>query len=156
MNTKSRLRDADVISGAILAALGTYILAQARGWVYYGPDGPGPGFFPTWYGLAMVALSALLIANRIMRDRADEEGAIKWGGAGRALGTWAAFAGCALLLKPLGFALSFAALTFFVVKIIFGRPMLTAAVTAIGASAVFQLVFPLTLGVPLPVGMLGF
>ena len=33
-----------------------FIVTQARFWNYYTPDGPGPGFFPTWYGLLMIGL----------------------------------------------------------------------------------------------------
>ena len=29
------------------------------------PDGPGPGFFPSWYGVAMVVLSLALIVSRL-------------------------------------------------------------------------------------------
>ena len=48
------LRNGDVLSAAVLAALGVYIFMEAREWTYLGDDGPGPGFFPIWYGIAMV------------------------------------------------------------------------------------------------------
>ena len=57
------VRNGEVISGAVLAALGVYIFLQSRAWDYYTADGPGPGFFPTWYGVAIVALSLALIVN---------------------------------------------------------------------------------------------
>ena len=57
------LQKGDVISGAVLAALGVYIITQARAWDYYTLDGPGPGFFPFWYGVVMLVLSLLLIVN---------------------------------------------------------------------------------------------
>src|SRR5262249_47572898 len=53
---KAWARDGDVISGAVLSALGLFIFLRAHQWDYSGPDGPGPGFFPTWYGLGMIAL----------------------------------------------------------------------------------------------------
>ena len=52
-----RLRSPDVWSGLALAALGAYIVFRARGWDYLTPEGPGPGFFPLWYGVAMLGLS---------------------------------------------------------------------------------------------------
>ena len=47
-------------------------------------------------------------------------------------------------------------LTFFIVIVVFRRPMLTAAVTAVVAALVFHLIFPVILNVPLPTGFLGF
>lgn len=52
----SVVRRGDFWAGLVLAALGTYIVVSARAWVYMGEDGPGAGFFPVWYGSAMVAL----------------------------------------------------------------------------------------------------
>ena len=60
-------RDRDVLSGAVLAGLGVFILSQALEWTYLGPDGPGPGFFPTWYGLAMIALSLGLVVKAAVK-----------------------------------------------------------------------------------------
>lgn len=147
----------DVISGALLGALGVYIVVEARKWTYLAADGPGPGFFPTWYGVGMIVLSLALIVTAAMkpRSRADQDAvdpAARW----RALGTWAAFVAAALLLKPLGFVLSFALLTFFVVAAVFRRPLTTAAITAVCAALTFHLTFPVVLSVPLPVGWFGF
>src|SRR5688572_15471746 len=107
---KELLRDGDVISGALLAALGVFILLESHKWGYYAPTGPGPGFFPTVYGLGMVALSLLMIANRIRRS--GDKQAFDWRATGRGLATWLAFVAAALLLKPMGFVLSFALLMF--------------------------------------------
>jgi len=54
-------KNSDVLSGAALAALGIYIMTQALSWEYFGPDGPGPGFFPFWYGVAMTSLALVLM-----------------------------------------------------------------------------------------------
>jgi putative tricarboxylic transport membrane protein len=152
---KGLLRDGDVISGAVLSALGLYIFLQAHQWDYSGPDGPGPGFFPTWYGLGMIALSLVMIAQRI-RSGALADGAIDWGAAARGFGTWAAFTLSVALYKPLGFTISFALLTGFIVAVIFRRSLLTAAVTGAGLAAAFYLVFAVALDVGLPTGWLGF
>jgi len=148
------LRDGDVISGALLAALGVYIFMQGRAWDYYTADGPGPGFFPVWYGVAMVALSLLLVVSKITKT--GERPAVDWAATGRALITWLAFALAAALMEPLGFVLSFALLTFFIVAFIFRRPLLTAGVTAVCVALGFYLVFPIALSLPLPAGFLGF
>src|SRR5690349_15665000 len=114
---KALLGDGDVISGAVLSALGLYIFLQAHQWDYSGPDGPGPGFFPTWYGLGMIALSLVMIGQRV-RKGTTAAGAIDWIAAARGFGTWAAFTLSVALYKPLGFAISFALLTCFVVAVI--------------------------------------
>ena len=145
----------DVVSGAVLAALGVYILAQSRAWDYYTADGPGPGFFPAWYGASMVALSLLLIWSALRNDN-SERGPVDWPSTGRALATWFAFAVSVALMEPLGFLVSFALLTFFIVAVIFRRPVITAGITAAVAALAFHVVFPVVLNVPLPTGLLGF
>ena len=63
-------KSGDLWSGIALAALGAYIVIQARQWEYLGPEGPGAGFFPLWYGVAMLALSVLLIVSNLRRGSA--------------------------------------------------------------------------------------
>src|SRR5213075_3492609 len=88
----------DQKSGLALAALGAYIVAQARGWDYLTDDGPGPGFFPLWYGIAILACSAW----RVVFGKSPNA---DWRGAGRALATWGAVALSVALVKYIGFAL---------------------------------------------------
>ena len=145
----------DLWSGVALAALGAYIVIQARQWEYLGPEGPGPGFFPLWYGVAMLGLSALLIFSNLRR-RPDRGNAIEWIRVGRALSTWFALAASVALFKPLGFVVSFALLTYFIVAVMYRRPLKIAALTAVASAAGFYLVFDRALGVPLPAGFLGF
>ena len=52
-------RKSDFWAGLALAALGTYIVSKAAGWSYMAEDGPGAGFFPLWYGGAMVVISTI-------------------------------------------------------------------------------------------------
>lgn len=152
----TKIPDGDVLSGAVLAGLGAYIIVEARGWEYLGPDGPGPGFFPIWYGIAMVALSLILIGVTVLRPALTERKPVNRGEVARALSTWAAFAGSIAALKVLGFLLSFALLTLFVMWVMYRRPLATALVVAVGSSAGFYLLFPLALNVSLPTGVLGF
>lgn len=152
---KAAFRDGDVISGGLLAALGLYIVLEARNWTYSGPGGPGPGFFPIWYGVLMIALSLAMIAGKLVKTREEDDDAADWWGIGRALITWLSFAAAVALLKPLGFLLSFGLLTFFLVTVVFRRSLITAAITAIAIGLAFQLTFPLALSVPLPIGLLG-
>ncbi len=152
--SKDILRNGDVLSGAVLAALGVYIFMESRHWVYYGDDGPGPAFFPAWYGVAMVVLSLALMVTTI-RNRTKAE-ATDWAGVRRALVAWAVFAICAASMFWLGFFVSFAILTFFTVAYVFRQPPLTGAIIAICAAAGFYVVFPFALSVQLPTGVFGF
>lgn len=138
-----RRRSADFWSGLALAALGGYIVNEARGWEYMTSEGPGPGFFPLWYGIAMLGLSLYLVF-------APSDTRVDWRGTGRALATWAAFAVSVAVLKWAGFVISFAALVFFMIAVMYRRSALTAALVALGTAGAFYLVFPLALGVALP------
>lgn len=137
----------DFWSGLALCGLGAYIVSEAVRWEYLGPDGPGPGFFPLWYGIAMLGLSLALVAASVKRQDLER---VDWSGAGRAFATWLALALSVALLKVAGFVVCFAALAFFIVAVMYRRPLKTAAVVAVALTAGFYVVFPLALGVKLP------
>lgn len=137
----------DFWSGLALGALGAYIVSEASGWEYLGPDGPGPGFFPLWYGIAMAGLSLWLMVSSVLKAQPD---AIDWSGARRALVAWVALALAVAALKLVGFLVAFAVLAFFIVAVMYRRPPGKAAIVAACITAGFYVVFPLALGVKLP------
>lgn len=146
----------DLWSGLALAALGAYITATAWQWEYLGADGPGPGFFPLWYGIAMLALSAAMVAANVARRREPGAATVAWGEVARALGVWVALVACVALFKLLGFVISFGLLCSFIVAVMHRRPLALAAAVALAGSAGFYALFPFALGVALPVGVFGF
>jgi putative tricarboxylic transport membrane protein len=150
------LKTGDIVSGAALAGLGIFIIFEARRWEYLGPDGPGPGFFPLWYGIALVALSVLLVGMSLAQRAREPGGAVNWREVGRALAAWAGLAACVGLLKVLGFLLAFGLFTFFLVAVMYRRTLATAAAVSLGMALGFYLLFPVALNVALPVGRLGF
>lgn len=151
------VRRGDVISGSVLAGLGIYIILESQRWDYTTPDGPGPGMFPMWYGVFMLALSVVLVVSTLASAHHQSPSApINWAGIGNALAAWAAFAACIGLLKVLGFILSFALLTYFIAAWCYQRTARTALAAAIGCPLGFYLLFPLALNVSLPVGIFGF
>jgi putative tricarboxylic transport membrane protein len=152
----SLLKNGDLVSGAVLAGLGVFVVFEARKWEYLTPDGPGPGFFPMWYGLALVVLSLAVAAAAVLKRGRDQGGAIAWSRVGRALAAWAVLTACIASLKVLGFLLSFGLLTFFIVWIMYRRSPAFAAASGVGAALAFYLIFPLALNVALPVGLFGF
>jgi putative tricarboxylic transport membrane protein len=144
------------VSGAVLTGLGLYIVLQARRWEYLGPDGPGPGFFPLWYGVAMIALALGLLATSAAPRAAAPEARPGGRGIGRALATWSGLAVCVALLEVLGFLLAFGLFTFFVVAVMYRRSIPAALAVAVAGPLAFYLVFPVALNVELPTGLLGF
>jgi len=142
-----RARNADLWSGLALAVLAGYIILQASGWDYMGPDGPGAGFFPLWHGIAMLALAAALVVSSLLRR---EPSSVDWRGTGRALAVSGALAAAVVLFKLAGFVTGFAALAFFIVAVMYRRPWPVAAAVAVGLAGGFYIVFPLLLGVNLP------
>jgi putative tricarboxylic transport membrane protein len=144
------------VSGGVLAGLGVYIIVEAKGWEYIGSDGPGPGFFPLWYGIAMVALALLLVATSLRGRSAEPDSAVNWREVGRAMLAWAGLALCVGLLKILGFLLAFGLFTVFLVAVMYRRSLGAALAVSVGIGATFYLLFPLALNVALPVGKLGF
>lgn len=150
----SRFSNGDVISGAVLAGLGVYIVVEARQWEYLGPDGPGPGFFPIWYGIIMAVLAVAVTAGAFLRHQ-DDGKPVDWREVRRALTAWVAMACSVALFKPLGFVLAFGLFTWFVVTVLYRRSVRRGLAVAVACSAGFYAVFPLGLDVKLPVGMLG-
>ena len=146
----------DIVSGAVLAGLGLFIILEARQWDYLGTDGPGPGFFPLWYGLLILALALVLIVTSLTKRGAAGGRPVNWREVGRALTAWLALTVCVALLKVLGFLIAFGLFTFFLVYVMYRRPVMPAIAVAIGVCLGFYLIFPLALNVGLPVGMLGF
>ena len=146
-------RRGDFWSGLALAALGTFILVEARGWIYMGEDGPGPGFFPMWYGSAMVALSLLLVAGAVFKPGAAHA-PVLWADLRRAFTCWAAFVACIALMKVAGFVLAYGLLTWFVIAVMARERQRVAIPVAAGGAALFYVLFELALEVSLPKGML--
>ncbi len=142
-----KARSADFWSGLALGGLGAYIIVVASGWEYAGQDGPGPGFFPLWYGIAMTALSLVLVVSSAS---GKDDSTLDWTGAGSAFMAWGAFAVMVAALKLVGFVIGFSALTLFIVMVMYRKPLKVAAATALGITAGFYLLFPLALGVKLP------
>jgi putative tricarboxylic transport membrane protein len=153
----SLLKNGEVVSGALLAALGVYVVVEARQWEYLGPDGPGPGFFPLWYGIGLTILAVALVAMNW--KRAAQVGPApggERGGKGRALAAWAALVVCVAVLKPLGFLVAFGLFTLFLVRFLYGQSLGRALAVAVGGSLGFWLLFDKALNVTLPAGILGF
>jgi putative tricarboxylic transport membrane protein len=144
-------RSGDFWSGIALAALGSYIVGQARSWPYMTDEGPGPGFFPMWYGSLMIALSLVLVATAVMR-RGPRGKAVNWAEVRRALTCWLVFVASIAIMPWAGFMVSFAFLTWFVAAVMARRPQRVALPLSIGGAMLFYAIFDLGLDLTLPHG----
>jgi putative tricarboxylic transport membrane protein len=142
------VRSGDFWSGIALAVLGAYIVSEARRWTYVSDEGPGPGFFPLWYGAVMTVLSLVLVAQAVLRRTVPAD--VRWPDLRRALTSWAAFVACVALMPWLGFIASFALLTWFIVAVMARRPQRVAIPLAIGFALFFYGVFDWGLELALP------
>jgi putative tricarboxylic transport membrane protein len=149
------MRKGDFWSGCILALLGAYIVKEAQSWEYSSVDGPGPGFFPLWYGGAMIVLSLLLVVGTVLKsDPAVPQRRVNWAELRRVLTCWAAFVACIALLNVLGFIVSFALMTWFIIAVLFRKSQRLAIGLAVVGALSFYALFSLALGVALPAGIL--
>jgi len=153
---KYNLRNGDVMSGAVLAALGTFIVIQGAIWPYYTPDGPGPGFFPIWYGVLMVGLALWLIISAASKSKAEARSEVFTVGTRRALMVWLGLVVCLVAMAWIGFTVAFGLYTVFIVSYVLGRSLLAGVITAAATCAGFYIVFWQVLGVQLPFGPWGF
>jgi hypothetical protein len=149
------------VSGVLLVALGAYIVLQARDWSFLTADGPGPGFMPIGVGAALMLLAAAQVLRALYgssRSTAAELAVTASDGersVPRALASWVAFAIAIVLVKPLGFLLSFGLLAFFLVTVMYRQSLLKGVLVATLSALGFYLVFDVALRITLPAGLLG-
>ena len=152
---KDAIRKGDFWAGLVLAALGAYIVKESLGWVYLGEDGPGAGFFPRWYGIAMIVFSLLMVAGAVFKhDPTLKNRVIDWNELRRALTCWAALVVCVALLNVLGFFVAFSLLGWFMIAVMFRQPQRIALSVSIGGALGFYLLFSWGLNLSLPAGMI--
>ena len=152
---KDAIRKGDFWAGLVLAALGAYIVKESLGWVYLGEDGPGAGFFPRWYGIAMIVFSLLMVAGAVFKhDPTLKNRVIDWNELRRALTCWAALVVCVALLNVLGFFIAFSLLGWFMIAVMFRQPQRIALGVSIGGALGFYLLFSWGLNLSLPAGMI--
>ena len=147
----------ELLSGICLGAFGAYVSIEALNLPYVSEFGPGPGFFPLWIGVGLSLLSLLLILANFFALTPDESRERQSRlSIGRALVGWSGLILAIGLLQWLGFGLSLALLTLFLILVLERRPLWTALSVAIGLALGFHVIFVLALGLSLPSGPWGF
>ncbi len=151
------MRRADQIAGGGLLVLGLAFGAGGlRNYTYWGPTGPGSGFFPFWLGLTMAVLSAWLLLGAL-RGRGPDGGWLPAGAGRRRLVTvLGVIAALIAVLKIVGMAVGTVLFLVVILRFVEGLRWSSTVAIAVGTAAVNYFVFTYWLRVPFPVGVLGF
>lgn len=152
----SKLIKGDFLAGLILIALGIYIIQQALKLDYTNEYGPGPGFFPLWLGIGFVILASSLVVANFLRQVRHENINRAWREKTRTLVIWLALMIGIALLDVIGFILSYALVSIFIIRVMERRSLLTSAAATLCGISFFYTTFIFAFGVPLPVGPWGF
>lgn len=143
--------DDDLLSAAVLGALGLYVVGSSLQLSIGTARSPGAGFFPLLMGAGMVLAALAIALSRLMNGAAAAPADLPAGG--RPFAVVLMLAVYAGVLEVVGFPVATVALLLAFSRFIQGQRWRTAALVAIPAVVVFTLLFR-SLGVPLPMGAL--
>ena len=163
------MRISEVAAAALLLLLGAATIFQSRTLPYWHEQAPGPAFVPFWLGVLLIVSAAILLMTAIRSPAARPAPALFAPSAPSAprapraprapsAPAWiSAFAVLALVLTPVvGMPLAcglFMAATLFLLE---PRRRWRNIITAVATVVIVSLLFVHGLGVPLPLGPLGF
>lgn len=145
-----------LISGILVAAFGTYVTVSSSRLDYVSEYGPGPGFLPFWLGIGLLALGVYLALGNLVRPVREPGKAESWTAVGRVLSGWLGLMLAVFLLPWIGFGLTLALLTAFLIIALERRSQWTGLGVGLGLALGFYLVFVFALGLSLPVNRWGF
>lgn len=153
MRLPTTLRETDLLSGAIIAVFGVFMLVQSLQLSFYIEEIPGPGFFPALLAILLIALGGWLVVTRLLHAPNHDDGfetpSRRQGT--RALSLWVVVLAAALLVGPLGFPIAMFLLVGVILFVIEGRRGLAAVLTTVLLPVLSWLLFGELLQVPLPV-----
>ena len=144
----------ELLAPIVLTGFGSFVIYEARELPYHSEFGPGPGFFPLWIGIGIVACSLFMLGVNFFRGGEVIE--VSRVELSRALSAWLAFVLAIALMPLIGFGLSFGLLAAFLILVLDRRSPWLAIGVALGLVLTFHLVFAVALGVSLPPGPWGF
>jgi hypothetical protein len=151
------VRRADQIGAVVLFGFGVWFaLTAAQHYPYWGPNGPGSGFFPVWLGAVMASLAVLLF---VAATRARDPGSswLPTGRGARRLGVVLVVTALLIgLLNVVGMILGTGLFLVVLLRFVERYSWRLTLAVAVSVSAVNWLVFTYWLLVPFPVGVLGF
>ena len=143
----------DVVGGLVGALTGIAVVVGSLGLRIGTPSSPQPGFFPFLGGMALVALSCVLVVQAGLGRSTGTESfgevrrpALLVGGLGVYVG----------LLDPLGYVLATILIAGVILRVLGVTSWRVLAVGSVALSLGTYLLFGRVLGVDLPPGVLGF
>ena len=152
------MRRADQLTGIIMFVFALAVMEGARRMPPSGTFGPGAGFLPFWLGVAMAALSVMLLVNAT-REPVTAGARAPFPTGWKLLPLVETVIGLGafiLLLEVLGFLLATALLTAFLLKVVERERWVTTGLVAVANAGALYIVFRILLGVSLPKNVLGF
>jgi putative tricarboxylic transport membrane protein len=150
-------REVDIVTGAIFAVLGVYILYLSLRLEFYSEGVPGPGFFPSVLAIALIVSGALLIVTRLRtsREEAGHFDAPSRSQTRRSLGLWGIILVTTLLIEVVGFVVAMLLMVAAILLGLEGRRGISTIVTVVVTPLLAYLLFGWLLQVPLPTGVFG-
>jgi putative tricarboxylic transport membrane protein len=136
----------------LLIVLGVFVVIQSLALSYYTPVGPGPGFFPFWLGVLLIALSVASIVTSVVSTMPVmfEDAIIPERAAGLQMAINFVMVGFfALTVVPLGFVISMF-VVLLVLLLVNRVQMLMALAVAVGGGLGISYAFANWLHVYLP------
>lgn len=133
-------------------ALSITVIMIARTYSYRSSTGPGPGFFPLWLGIFMLALSLIWIAQ-LIAERAKEDSRDRIVPPGAILPIAATLAGSfayAFILPIAGYPISMSLYMMLLLTVISAMKPGVGAVTSIAVSLGSYYLLAYGMGIPLP------
>jgi putative tricarboxylic transport membrane protein len=145
------------IAAIAIALAGLLVVRESVALKLYTAMGPGPGFFPLWLAIALIALAAAMFFQATFQAAEPMPEAFLPTSIGliRILAVLAALVAVMLLLEPLGMRLTMFAFTALLPPLLgYRRPLIVLAIALAASFGVFE-VFARVLDIPLPNGPWG-
>ena len=157
MKTRTTARRIDVGLGAIVVALGIFVLLQGQELDFYLEGIPGPGFFPTLLAGALAITGALLCLSGLFgsKDTSEDFEPPTREQAKRSLGIWVAMLASVLLVSVAGFLIAMLVLVGILIFGLEGKRNLRGLAAVILIPLSCYLLFAELLQVQLPTGVFG-
>jgi putative tricarboxylic transport membrane protein len=143
--------------GAIVVALGIFVLLQSLQLDFYLEGVPGPGFFPMLVAGALAITGGLLCLSGFFgnKDTSEDFDPPSRSQAKRSLGIWIVLVASVLLVPVVGFVVAMFALVGLLIFGLEGKRDLKGLLAVIAIPLLVYLLFVMLLQVELPTGMFG-
>lgn len=152
------MKKGDIIFSVIGLGLSLWLILESQKFAYSSKFGIGPGFFPFWLGIVLVAFSLFrfILCFKEKYDAEEMKPRLPgWGSLGRLGLIMLIMAGFALVMSSLGFIAAVFIFVFAILYLLEGDSLLKSAFYGVMFSAAVFLVFRYWLEVDLPKGLLG-